>query len=699
MAKFLRMFFALCFLCCLSQAAFAVTYTVTKIADTNDGMCDGDCSLREAIAAANATVDNDDIAFSTLFSTAQTITLSGTDLIITNNGTLIINGPGANLLTVSGNGASRVFTNNVSAVTNINNLRVTGGNAVSSVQTGRGGGVYNHGGTLTLMNVIITGNTGANGGGTNNAAATGGFNGNLTFINCEISSNISSSSGGAMQNFSTSTLTLVNSLVSGNTCNSTGIGGAFQANGTVVISNSTFSGNNTPGGTGGAIYYNGSSLTMNNVTITDNSSLNGAGGLHKATATLNANVRNTIIAGNRGAAATRDVAGAISSQGNNLIGLVGTSTGWVTSDLLNRAAFLAPLANNGGPTRTHALRPTSPAINAGNNCVVTASCGAGNPPAALTTDQRGTGFPRQVGAAVDIGAFESSFLFRAASALLDFDDDGRTDYAVFRPTDGAWFIQRSTAGFLGVQFGLSTDRLTPADYDGDGKTDIAVWRENTGDPDRAYFYILQSASGTLRAEQFGRTGDDPRVVGDWDGDGRDDVAVYRNGTGGGQSFFFYRPSSQSGVDFVPILWGTGGDEAVRGDFDGDGRMDATVFRPSDAVWYIRQSSNNQPRYESWGMASDERVTGDYDGDGKTDLAVFRNGLWAILQSSNSQQSFQNWGTAGDSLVPGDYDGDGRTDLAVWRDGTFYVLRSNGNQSVTFQFGLGSDTPVASAYIP
>jgi CSLREA domain-containing protein len=697
MAKFLRVVFALSFLCCLSQAAFAVTYTVTKIADTNDGMCDGDCSLREAIAAANATVDNDDIAFSALFSAAQTITLSGTDLIITNNGTLTINGPGANLLTVSGNGASRVFTNNVSAVTNINNLRVTGGNAVSGVQTGRGGGVYNHGGTLTLMNVIITGNTGANGGGTNNAAATGGFNGNLTVINCEISNNTSSSSGGGMQNFSTSTLTLVNSLVSGNTSNSAGIGGAFQANGTVVISNSTFSGNSTPAGTGGAMYYNGTSLTMNNVTITDNSSLNGGGGLHKATATLNANVRNTIIAGNRGAAATPDVAGAISSQGNNLIGSVGSSTGWVVADLLNRAAFLAPLANNGGPTRTHALLPTSPAINAGNNCVQTASCGAGNPPAALTTDQRGTGFPRLVATNVDIGAYESPFL--APTALFDFDGDGKTDYAVFRSSIGSWFIERSTAGFTSVNFGISTDRLTPADFDGDGKTDIAVWRENAGDPERAYFYILQSATNTLRADQFGRTGDSPRVVGDWDGDGRDDVAVYRNGTGGGQSFFFYRPSSQPAVDFVPILWGIGGDEAVRGDFDGDGKLDAAVFRPSDLIWYICQSSNNQPRYENWGVASDKRIPGDYDGDGKTDFAVFRNGLWAILQSSNNLQTFRQYGVAGDTPLLGDYDGDGKTDLAVWRNGTFFSLRSSNNISVGFQFGLGIDTPVASAYIP
>jgi len=83
MNKFMRIFLGFCFVFCLAQTTFSATYTVTKIADTNDGMCNADCSLREAIAAANASADNDAIEFSTtLFSTAQIIVLSGTDLII-----------------------------------------------------------------------------------------------------------------------------------------------------------------------------------------------------------------------------------------------------------------------------------------------------------------------------------------------------------------------------------------------------------------------------------------------------------------------------------------------------------------------------------------------------------------------------------------------------------------------------------------
>ena len=283
--------------------------------------------------------------------------------------------------------------------------------------------------------------------------------------------------------------------------------------------------------------------------------------------------------------------------------------------------------------------------------------------------------------------------------MADFDGDGKTDLSVFR--NGTWIINPSSANnpntYSTTQFGFSNPaNLTPADFDGDGKTDIAVWRTNYANS-AAAFLILRSSTNTLRVTLFGITGDDPRVVGDWDYDGRADVAVYRAAaSAGAQSFFYYFPSSAP-ENYVTIPWGTMGDEAVRGDFDGDGRMDAAVFRPSDGVWYILQSSNNQPHYERWGLASDKRVSGDFDGDGKTDLAVYRDGLWAILQSSNNQPRYAHWGLSGDWLVAGDYDGDGRTDFAVWRAGVYYILQNSNLQAVYHYFGFSNDIPVASAF--
>ena len=172
----------------------------------------------------------------------------------------------------------------------------------------------------------------------------------------------------------------------------------------------------------------------------------------------------------------------------------------------------------------------------------------------------------------------------------------------------------------------------------------------------------------MQQEQFGRSGDNSTVVGDWDGDGKADVAVYRGGAAAGdQSYFFYRPSGSPGTNFRPIPYGTNGDEAVRGDFDGDGRLDATVFRPSNGVWYIAQSSNSQNVTGVWGLASDRRVAADYDGDGRTDLAVFRpsTGVWYILGSTGTP-IYRQWGAAGDIIVPADFNGDGKTETTVYR---------------------------------
>ncbi len=282
----------------------------------------------------------------------------------------------------------------------------------------------------------------------------------------------------------------------------------------------------------------------------------------------------------------------------------------------------------------------------------------------------------------------------ARSTLFDFEGDGKSDVSLFRPADTTWYMLLSQSGYTSFSFGNSSDKLAAADYDGDGKTDIAVWRE----ADLANFHILQSSTNTVRTEQFGQTGDTPIVVGDWDGDGKADPAVYRNGTlATGQSFFFYRPSSQPGVNFVPLYWGSRGDIPQCGDFDGDGRMDAAVFRPSNNIWYIRQSSNGQLRAEQWGISTDRFVSGDYDGDGKTDLAVFRNGVWYLNQSTDGFKAIQ-FGISTDKPIAADYDGDGKTDVAVFRDGIWYLQKSR-DGFVSVVFGSPNDKAVANAFVP
>ncbi len=385
-----------------ATSVLAATFTVTKLADTSDGVCDADCSLREAVAAADAAAGDDSIMFDgAVFGSAQTITLSGVNIVVAGNGNLVIEGPGAGLLTISGNNASRIFTNNIGAVTTLDGMRLTAGNGDSAVNTGRAGAVYNNGGTLTLRRVLIAGNSAANGGGLNTASA-----GTTLVEESVISGNTASGSGGGLQNFSTSILTIVDSTISGNTSNGTTGGGGGQINGTVRVANSTISGNSAPAGSGGGFASNGALLEITNTTITGNSSLSNGGGLHRATTNINAFLRNTIIAGNSGTVASPDVtaSASISSLGNNLIGVTGTSTGWIASDLLNTDPLLGPLADNGGPTVTHALTNTSPAIDAADDCVLDSSCASNNAPIDIDADQRGE--LRPAGPAVDIGAFE-----------------------------------------------------------------------------------------------------------------------------------------------------------------------------------------------------------------------------------------------------------------------------------------------------
>jgi len=279
----------------------------------------------------------------------------------------------------------------------------------------------------------------------------------------------------------------------------------------------------------------------------------------------------------------------------------------------------------------------------------------------------------------------------------DFDGDGKADASVFRPTTGVWYINRSTQGFTAIQLGLATDKMTPADFDGDDKTDFAVWREAPAA--QAAFYILQSSNSTLRIEVLGQTGDLSLPVGDWDGDGKADPAVYRNSAVGSQSYFYYRGSlSNPGGNITYVPWGTTGDKPMRGDFDGDGKADATVFRTSNQTWYIRQSSNNQLRLDNWGLGTDKFVPADYDGDGKTDPAVFRSGVWYVKQSLTGLPAFYNWGLNTDTLVPGDYDADGKTDPAVNRGGIWYIRLSGTGAMSAQTFGVASDTPVPSAFV-
>jgi uncharacterized delta-60 repeat protein/CSLREA domain-containing protein len=281
--------------------------TVTKTADTNDGVCDSDCSLLEAVAAANATIESSQINFdSQLFSAPQTITLTSGELIIADNHRLTINGTAANLLTISGNNQSRIFTINRDAVVFLSKLTITGGNGAGSYDSANGGGIYvspnGVNTTLTLDNVTVRNNRGLAGGGIyisglatvniNNSTFTentatynyggGGiylYLGSLNITNSVVSNNAATftpgGGGGIAIGTSSATFTLTNSIITGNTADSAG---GISAGGTGTINNSSISNNQATRFAGGV--YSGGVLnlidsTINNNTVVDS---NGSGG-------------------------------------------------------------------------------------------------------------------------------------------------------------------------------------------------------------------------------------------------------------------------------------------------------------------------------------------------------------------------------------------------------------------------------------
>src|SRR5450830_582884 len=183
--------------------------------------------------------------------------------------------------------------------------------------------------------------------------------------------------------------------------------------------------------------------------------------------------------------------------------------------------------------------------------------------------------------------------------------------------------------------------------------------------------------------------------GDYDGDGKTDISVFRPSDG---SWWIYQSATGT---LAGRTWGQSGDIPVPAVYDGDGKADLAVFRPTDGSWWILRSSDGTLQGRTWGQSGDIPVPADYDGDGKADLAVFRpsDASWWILRSSDGTLTGRTWGQSGDIPVAGDYDGDGKADLAVFRpsDASWWILRSSDGTLQGRTWGQSGDIPVPGDY--
>jgi len=351
---------------------------VTNTADSGPG------SLRKALGSV--CVDGT-IRFDPAL-TGQTITLLSGPLTLGKN--VDIDGSAAPGLTISGNQSDRVVIVNAGTTASLRNLTIADGYGWQLA-----GGILNNG-SLTLDHAVVTRNTMATDAGEfwqGGGAIYNGEGATFNLIDSAVINNHAGWSGGGIYSYFNTTNTIIRSTISGNVAND--VGGGIRSLGNFTIINSTISGNRSTGWHGGAIFHTDGAMSVSYTTVTANAGPDWApsaifvGSFSAVVPSFTIN--NSIVANNQWYSCDHWT-GAVnfSSGGYNLFG--DASCDPVASDLVVADAMVGPLADNGGPTWTHALLPGSPAINSADN----AACPA--------TDQRGAARPQ--GPRCDIGSFE-----------------------------------------------------------------------------------------------------------------------------------------------------------------------------------------------------------------------------------------------------------------------------------------------------
>jgi len=499
---------------------------VNSLGDADDGdPGNGATTLREALRIAALELDTNVISFDLPLG-PQTIELSGTELRIDSN--VHIAGPGWEQLTIDALEQSRVIHVMPGVTAEIAGLTITGGDAPEGVSFDRGGGILNDHASLTIESIRLINNMAARGGG----LLSDGENGAASTIirGSTIADNHATSIGGGLYNFGRNgeaTMVIESSSITTNDALDSG-GGLFNwgtdGNAQVTVRLTTFSGNLAREYAGGLGTQNGiinvfASTIVRNVANSDGIGNEYGGGIFSVFAMSDVRMNGSIVAENIGDDLATADGGQLTSLGHNLIGVIRSGLVTQESDIIGVDPLLAPLADNGGPTLTHALLPGSPAIDAGTDL-----SGEG-----ILTDQRGVARPQQ--GTYDIGSFEriapqiaNRFLFYNHS-FWDGDDPGTgktddaaiaTDKSALLPGQSATFANVSgfVFGINGIIVDLASDEpLTLDDYQfriGNGN-DLGIWTEPAVEPT----LVVRPGEGSSGTDRYTLIWPDNEIKNTW----------------------------------------------------------------------------------------------------------------------------------------------------------------------------------------
>lgn len=300
-------------------------------------------------------------------------------------------------------------------------------------------------------------------------------------------------------------------------------------------------------------------------------------------------------------------------------------------------------------------------------------------------------------------AYTNNFTGATTTTLYDIDSTLGILATQNPPNNGTL----NTVGSLGVNISGETG----FDIAGANNTALAAFQPNGLTASSLYSINLTTGSAAVIGPIGGLTIRDIAIarssaagaagtILDYDGDGRTDLSIFRPS----QNLWFNLNSFNSSVSIVQFGLAQS-DIVTPGDYDGDGRTDISIWRTNNGVFFVNRSSDNTVSAFQWGSPGDEPVVRDYDGDSRSDFAIARRTggqiVWFILNSSNGMVRIEQFGLDTDFTTPGDYDGDGRFDLAVQRgvpgqQATFFVNRSTEGFTAV-AWGLGGDLVVPGDY--